>query len=211
MKYYTKWRDGFFAAFTLALALAIFLIYKSWTVAAGVVLLIAVIFLGCFLGFWNELKKRGLQTELDISRVLGKDAKDALQFGNIGILTYNDEFVCTWESDFFTDRKIDLVNRKLTSWMDNIRDLVDEEVDSVTGEADGRIYEVSRKQDGQLLYVPSVENKKSWGSKSGSKQYYEQRNSSIVDLHIKGVSIDELCEQFHLSYDTIRKIIKVNL
>ena len=156
MKYYTKWRDGFFAAFTLALALAIFLIYKSWTVAAGVVLLIAVIFLGCFLGFWNELKKRGLQTELDISRVLGKDAKDALQFGNIGILTYNDEFVCTWESDFFTDRKIDLVNRKLTSWMDNIRDLVDEEVDSVTGEADGRIYEVSRKQDGQLLYVQDV-------------------------------------------------------
>ena len=69
--------------------------------------------------------------------------------------------------------------------------------------------ELSVYVNGQLLYVPSVENKKSWGSKSGSKQYYEQRNSSIVDLHIKGVSIDELCEQFHLSYDTIRKIIKL--
>lgn len=71
--------------------------------------------------------------------------------------------------------------------------------------------ELSVYVNGQLLYVPSMENKKSWGSNSGSKKYYEQRNSSIVDLHIKGMSIDELCEQFHLSYDTIRKIIKVNL
>lgn len=156
MKYYTKWRDGFFTASALAAALAVFLIYQKLYVSAGVVLLVAAVFLGCFLGFWKELRKRGVQTEIDITRVLGKDAKDALRFGNIGILTYNDEFVCTWESDFFTDRKINLVNRKLTAWMDNIRDLVDEEVDTVTGEADGRIYEVSRKQDGQLLYVQDV-------------------------------------------------------
>ena len=53
-----------------------------------------------------------------------------------------------------------------------------------------------------------MESKKSWGSKSGSKLYYEQRNRDIVNLHRKGVNIDELCGRFHLSYDTIRKIIK---
>ena len=71
--------------------------------------------------------------------------------------------------------------------------------------------ELSTYVNGQLLYVPSTENKKSWGSKSGSRQYYEQRNSSIVELYQKNTSIDELCEQFNLSYDTIRKIIKDNL
>ena len=71
--------------------------------------------------------------------------------------------------------------------------------------------ELSTYVNGQLLYVPSTENKKSWGSKSGSRQYYEQRNSNIVELYQKNTSIDELCEQFNLSYDTIRKIIKVNL
>lgn len=156
MKYYTKWRDGFLAAFTLAATTAIFLFIRGKTMGGVFLLLASALFLGCFLGFWHELKKRGLQTEIDITRVLGKDAKDALQFGNIGILTYNDEFVCTWASDFFTDRKIDLVNRKLTSWIDNIRDLVDEEVDTITGEADGRIYEISRKAGGQLLYVQDV-------------------------------------------------------
>jgi len=67
--------------------------------------------------------------------------------------------------------------------------------------------ELSAYVSGQLLYVPSVENKKSWGSKSGSRQYYEQRNKEIMDLHRKGISIDELCERFNLSYDTIRKIL----
>ena len=71
--------------------------------------------------------------------------------------------------------------------------------------------ELSTYVNGQLLYVPSTESKKSWGSKSGSRQYYEQRNSNIVELYQKDKSIDELCEQFNLSYDTIRKIIKVNL
>lgn len=68
--------------------------------------------------------------------------------------------------------------------------------------------ELSVYVSGQLLYVPSVKRKKSWGSISGSKQYYEQRNSMIIDLYLKGMGIDELCECFHLSYDTIRKIIK---
>ena len=68
--------------------------------------------------------------------------------------------------------------------------------------------ELSNYVNGQLLYVPSMEIKKSWGSKSGSKLYYEQRNRDIVNLHRKGVNIDELCGRFHLSYDTIRKIIK---
>lgn len=71
--------------------------------------------------------------------------------------------------------------------------------------------ELSAYVNGQLLYVPSTESKKSWGSASGSKQYYEQRNNNIVDLYLKGKNIDELCEQFSLSYDTIRKIIKVKL
>ena len=41
--------------------------------------------------------------------------------------------------------------------------------------------EVSHYVNGQLLYVPSAERKKSWGSKSGSRQYYEQRNNRIIE------------------------------
>ena len=68
--------------------------------------------------------------------------------------------------------------------------------------------ELSVYAGGQLLYVPSVKSKKSWGSKSGARQYYEQRTHLMIDLYQRGMSIDELCEHFHLSYDTVRKIMK---
>lgn len=71
--------------------------------------------------------------------------------------------------------------------------------------------ELSAYVNGQLLYVPSMESKKSWGSQSGSKQYYKQRNMEIINLYHKGMRIDDICERFHLSYDTIRKIIKSDL
>jgi Mor family transcriptional regulator len=70
--------------------------------------------------------------------------------------------------------------------------------------------ELSVYASGQLLYVPSIEDKKPWGSKSGSKQYYEKRNREIVELYQNGLCIDEIRKRFNLSYDTIRRIIKVN-
>ena len=51
-----------------------------------------------------------MKTEVDISRVLGKDAKDALNFGNVGILTYNEEYIVTWASPFFKEKGITLTN-----------------------------------------------------------------------------------------------------
>lgn len=68
--------------------------------------------------------------------------------------------------------------------------------------------ELSLYVGGQLIYVPSGEDKKSWGSNSGSKQYYKERNANIASLYSKGMNMDKLCEHFSLSYDTIRKIVK---
>lgn len=70
------------------------------------------------------------------------------------------------------------------------------------------VEELSLYVGGQLIYVPSGEDKKSWGSKSGSRQYYKERNANIVSLYSEGMNIDKLSEHFNLSYDTIRKILK---
>ena len=47
-------------------------------------LVIWIILMCAFFGFWKSLKKHGMKTEVDISRVLGKDAKDALKFWRCG-------------------------------------------------------------------------------------------------------------------------------
>lgn len=66
----------------IAIFIAALLAYMIWIhdwLSAILIVVISTMFFMTFFGFWQNLKKRGLQTEFDISRILGRDAKDALQ------------------------------------------------------------------------------------------------------------------------------------
>lgn len=70
------------------------------------------------------------------------------------------------------------------------------------------LIEISKYASGQLLYVPTLNEKCSWGEKNGSKQYYQERNQKIKELFQQGETLDSLSQIFSLSNETIRKIIK---
>ena len=70
------------------------------------------------------------------------------------------------------------------------------------------LIEISKYASGQLLYVPTSNEKYAWGEKNGSKQYYQERNQKIKELFQQGETLDSLSQIFHLSSETIRKIIK---
>ena len=131
------------------------LFHQNWT-SVVYLLIPALLFFVFLYGFLRDLNTYGVKTELDISRVLGKDAKEALSFGDVGILTYNNEYIVTWASPFFSEKGIDLVNKKMTSWIEEIRDLFDDDVDLITGRDGQRVYEITRKSDAQLLFVKDV-------------------------------------------------------
>ncbi len=59
---------------------------------------------------------------------------------------------------------------------------------------------------GDILYVPSAEKRKPWGT-TGTRQFYLQRNEEIRRLYACRISIGELAERYALSEATIRKII----
>lgn len=156
MKQFKKWRGFLILAFLIwAVLEGLLLFHQNWT---GVVYLLipALLFFVFLYGFLRDLNTYGVKTELDISRVLGKDAKEALSFGDVGILTYNNEYIVTWASPFFSEKGIDLVNKKMTSWIEEIRDLFDDDVDLITGRDGQRVYEITRKSDAQLLFVKDV-------------------------------------------------------
>lgn len=156
MKQFKKWRGFLILALLIWAALEGLLLFRqNWP---GVVYLLipALLFFIFLYGFLRDLNTYGVKTELDISRVLGKDAKEALSFGDVGILTYNNEYIVTWASPFFTEKGLDLVNKKMTSWIDEIRDLFDDDVDLITGRDGQRVYEITRKSDAQLLFVKDV-------------------------------------------------------
>ena len=144
------------AAILIWIVLEIISIINGYYFSAGFLLLLVLVFGIPLLGFIKDINDYGVKTEVDISRVLGKDAKEALSFGGVGILTYNNEYIVTWASDYFTQKGIDLVNKKLTSWIEKIRVLFDEDVDVIRAKYQDTVYEITRKQDSQLLFVKDI-------------------------------------------------------
>lgn len=68
--------------------------------------------------------------------------------------------------------------------------------------------ELQKYLDGELLYVPkSNERRARWGEVSGTRLLLAERNKEICRLHADGSSIEELELKYHLSSESIRKII----
>ena len=67
--------------------------------------------------------------------------------------------------------------------------------------------EVQKYIEGGLIYVPKRGKKVGWGYLSGSRKYLDKRNHEICSLYYKGISIDDLSSRYHLSEETVRKII----
>ena len=67
--------------------------------------------------------------------------------------------------------------------------------------------EVQAYTDGKLLYIPKSAPKERWGTASGSRSYYLERNQEIREQHRHGTSISVLAKRYHLSVSTIKKIV----
>ncbi len=61
---------------------------------------------------------------------------------------------------------------------------------------------------GDLIYIPKPENERvQWGALSGERLRLQKRNEQIKLLYQQGKSLTNLAEQYHLSIETIKKII----
>lgn len=68
--------------------------------------------------------------------------------------------------------------------------------------------EIQKYFGGGLIYIPSPEGERcKWGSRTHTKMELHKRNQEICQKKDKGLSIYELMEEYHLSYDTIKRII----
>ncbi len=70
------------------------------------------------------------------------------------------------------------------------------------------IKEIQKYIQGAQIYIPGIaEERLQWGEKNGTREKLESRNNSIRDLKHSGWKIDDLADHFHLSSDSIRKIL----
>jgi c-di-AMP phosphodiesterase-like protein len=91
-----------------------------------------------------------------ITRVLGKDAKDALEIGGVGIVTYDENYNVTWMSEIFDQRGISLIGSKITALSPEINKLFTGDSESLVIEVNDSIYEVIRKENVQLLFFRDI-------------------------------------------------------
>lgn len=70
------------------------------------------------------------------------------------------------------------------------------------------LQEVQKYFKGGVIYIPDIDNnRKQWGTKTNTRSMLKERNLEIKMKKRNGSSIAELMEEYHLSYDSIKKII----
>jgi len=68
--------------------------------------------------------------------------------------------------------------------------------------------ELQNYAGGELIYIPKPNERRArWGEVSGTRKLLAERNKEICRLHSDGMTVSELVARFHLSGDSIRKII----
>ena len=72
---------------------------------------------------------------------------------------------------------------------------------------DELLREVQKYIAGESLYIPKGKRRKKWGEDSGGRRFFIQRNEEIRNRFFHKVSMEELAEEYNLSYETIRKIV----
>ncbi|SRR5690554_2066790 len=89
-------------------------------------------------------------------------------------------------------RRLSLVNYK------NGRDILPTEL----------LTELQNYVQGALIYVPKkVTNRAGWGELNGARKNIRERNHKIATLYKNGWSIPRLIRHFHLSEDSVKKIV----
>ena len=70
--------------------------------------------------------------------------------------------------------------------------------------------EIQKYITGELVYIPKPEHVKAgWGEINGARQDIQKRNKDIHSYYKLGKKIDDLAEMFHLSEDSIKKIVYI--
>ncbi|MCL2773217.1 MAG: CD3324 family protein [Oscillospiraceae bacterium] len=72
------------------------------------------------------------------------------------------------------------------------------------------LFEVQQYVQGKSLYIPKIKDSyKQWGDTTKSKIITSVRNDKIRLAFREGSTIDELCVQYSLSQESIKKIVYV--
>lgn len=75
---------------------------------------------------------------------------------------------------------------------------------------DQLLRELQQYISGGIIYVPTADEKKSWGENSGARDYYKERNKEIRAAFQSGNTQEQIAEKYNLSMESVNKILYNN-
>lgn len=124
--------------------------------AMAMCLAILVINTICVHQVFEVQEKDNKKRIFSITRILGNDAKEAFNFGEVGIVTYDDKGIVTWMSDLFYERAIVDVNKNLGHQIPDLVPLIQGEVDRLELTVGEHTYSAVRKEGATILFFKDV-------------------------------------------------------
>lgn len=153
---YEKLLNSILLFFVIQLVI-IFASYKFFTEFLPFMLLVMLIFdsiLILALSYYDYRQQKSRL--LSIQQILGKEAKDALIFGDIGLVTFDENYEITWMSELFDSTAQRFIGEKISSWIPETSDLVRGNKDEIIVNYRNYIYKISRFKQGNTLFIKDV-------------------------------------------------------
>lgn len=177
----------------LALVLE-FLFYMRF----ATVMLVCVVFDGIYVSWvLSVIQDAQLKRSKKIREVVDEEFTDAVLFGNVGIVIFDEQFNITWMSDLFTGQGIDYTGEKVSMWIPETKELFSDEVDSIQIAYEGKTYEVQRVSQAQCLFFRDITEE------AGLKEE-KRRSAAVVGL----INLDNYSET--VQYEDEQKISRIN-
>ena len=69
--------------------------------------------------------------------------------------------------------------------------------------------EIRKHISGAVLYIPRGDGGRlGWGELTRTREVLSERNAEMRGLYSQGHSIETLMDKYHLSYDSVKKIVR---
>lgn len=124
----------------------------------GFSILLIIILMVVYIRTFNMIEKRGKQNYIDTKTIMSADIKEAYQFGEIGLLSYDENGEIVWMSELFSYRNINAIGLLVQEWLPTVRIFFkkDYNVNQVKVELGNRIYSVMHLPDLKLMLFKDV-------------------------------------------------------
>lgn len=123
-----------------------------WTLDLGIVLGNILMFL--FVADYYE--EQAQQRQFSISNVLGKSTFDALLFGELGLVVYNDEFEIMWISDLLVQRNYQVIGQKIMQWLPETKAIFNNEAETIRLDINEHTYEATKVSGASTLILKDI-------------------------------------------------------